>query len=198
LFIIRHGATAGNEAGVVVGHQDLPLSARGRRQAQSLSRRLADWPLQLALTSPLERAGATARLALTGRDVPLERDRRLTELDLQGWEGKSRGALRGDPAWEAWLRTPHRVATPAGERLCLVQRRVGQALRDGLSRLELGQGLALFTHGGVARVLILELLGLPLSCYQKVRCDCGSVTSLAVDQGGNLLELRGLNITESL
>jgi broad specificity phosphatase PhoE len=196
VYVVRHGFTAWNEQDRLLGHDDMGLSERGRALAAGAGRLLGPCRLDLALTSPLTRAVETARVALGGRAVPLDEDRRLIELRLEGWEGKTRAELRALPSWQAWIATPETAATPEGETLADVLVRAVAALSDGAARVPPGGGLALFTHGGVARVLILHLLGLPLDAYHKVRCDCASVSAFEVTAEGRLGRVLALNLTD--
>jgi probable phosphoglycerate mutase len=198
VYIVRHGVTSWNEQGRIVGHEDLSLSDQGRDQARGAGRLLAPCRLHLALTSPLQRTRQTAEIALDRRGVEAEVEPRLIELALKGWEGKSRRELGDDPVWNLWLTVPHTIATPEGERLEDIRRRAGAALAEALERLPTGGGLAIFTHGGVARVLILHLLGMPMSAYQKLRCDCGSVSAIEVTPEGGLARVLALNLTDPL
>jgi broad specificity phosphatase PhoE len=92
LLLIRHGATAWNEAGRIQGRSDTPLSPAGRAA-------VAAWtvPPQAAgarwLCSPLVRARDTAAL-LHGRAVAEEP--RLIETDWGEWEGRSLAGLRAE------------------------------------------------------------------------------------------------------
>ena len=180
VYIVRHGATAWNEKGRIVGHTDLSLSDKGVVQAEGARKLLASSRLDLALTSPLSRTRETAAIVLADHGIVAEPEERLVELALVGWEGKDRKELRDDPAWRTWITAPHTISTPEGERLEDVRERAAAALTDALARLPDGGGVVLFTHGGVARVLTLHLLGMPLSGYQKLRCDCASVTAIEV------------------
>jgi probable phosphoglycerate mutase len=198
VYVVRHGVTPWNEQGRICGHEDLSLSDLGREQARGAGRLLAPCRLDLALTSPLARTRETAELALEGRGVEVRTEPRLIELALAGWEGKGRAELLADPTWHVWLRAPEAIATPEGERLEDVRQRAAAAIADGLREVPPGGGLAVFTHGGVARVLVLHLLGLPLSGYHRLRCDCASVSAIEVTARGGLARVLALNLTDPL
>lgn len=198
VYVVRHGFTAWNEEDRILGHRDMGLSERGRAQAEGAGRLLRSCRLDLALTSPLARARETAAIVLGERGVPLDADPRLIELRLGAWEGKTRTELREMPSWQVWVRTPDQTTTPEGERLVEVQARAAAALESGLARVPPGGGLAIFTHGGVVRVLMLHLLGLPLSSYHKLRCDCASVSAFEVNPEGRLHRALALNLTDPL
>jgi phosphoserine phosphatase len=198
LYILRHGLTAWNEEKRIVGHNDLELSPRGRRQAERARELLAPCEIERALTSPLTRTRQTGEIVLGEREIELRQEPRLIELALAGWEGRRRSELRDDERWQRWITTPHLTTTPEGEHLEDVERRAVAALREGLEALSDGGGLAIFTHGGVARVLILHLLGLPLSAYHMLRCDCASISAFELEPTGEMSRVLGINLPGSL
>ena len=87
---IRHAPTTWNEAGLIQGHTDTPLSEAGRAQ-------LATWapPAQLLaaewVCSPLQRCRDTAR-HLAGRSVAT--DDLLKEMFWGDWQGETLPGLR--------------------------------------------------------------------------------------------------------
>lgn len=195
LYLVRHGSTPCNEAGRLCGEEEVSLSDLGRRQVGEAAEHLAGCRVDLVLSSPYLRTLETARALAAPHGLEPETDGDLAELRLGSWSGQDRAELRSrDPSFVAWLETPHLVATPAGERLVDVERRGRAALARGLARVEPGGGLVCVTHGGVVRVLLLSLLGLPLASYQRVRADPGSVSALVVDGDGALEVLLGLNL----
>ncbi|MGH9278828.1 MAG: histidine phosphatase family protein, partial [Acidimicrobiales bacterium] len=90
LWLIRHGQTTANAAGLIQGRTDPALSDLGRRQAAALGARLPA-PARV-ISSPLSRARRTAELA--GRTV--EVDDRWIELDYGRFEGEAVRDVRAD------------------------------------------------------------------------------------------------------
>jgi len=89
LLVIRHAATDWNEAGLIQGQTDRPLSEAGRAWA-SRARVPTGWEGVRCLSSPLIRAMETARLlGLTPEPEP-----RLIEMAWGEWEGGRLGELR--------------------------------------------------------------------------------------------------------
>lgn len=60
IYLVRHGSTAGNEA-KAYQVASLPLSDKGREQAQSLAQRFERLPVDVVIASDMERAAETAR-----------------------------------------------------------------------------------------------------------------------------------------
>ena len=75
LFVVRHGQTAANAAGQLLGRADVALTDIGREQAKALA--AAVGPVDRVISSPLQRARQTAAAFAS----PVEIDDRWTELD---------------------------------------------------------------------------------------------------------------------
>ncbi len=85
---MRHGQTAENVQGVLLGHADPPLTDAGREQARRLA---AELPRPtLVVSSPLQRARVTAEAF----GEPVRIDERWIELDYGELDGRSPSACR--------------------------------------------------------------------------------------------------------
>lgn len=91
LLVIRHGHTDWNEAGLIQGRTDRPLSEAGREEVGGW-RLPSGWADARCLASPLARSMETARL-LGLEPVP---EPRLIEMSWGAWEGRSLAALRAE------------------------------------------------------------------------------------------------------
>ena len=91
LLLVRHAETEKNVLHIVSHDPAKPyhLTNRGREQAASVARSLADVPITRAVASRYPRAQETASIILKGRDTPLEIDARLDEVDNGELEGKT-------------------------------------------------------------------------------------------------------------
>jgi broad specificity phosphatase PhoE len=134
IVFARHGQTAPNRDGLVLGRADPELTDEGRRQAEFLAAELAAEPVAAILTSPLVRARQTADAIGKACDVPIVVDDRLVEIDWGAWEGRPAGGLaKADvDGWKAEDGT-----APEGESLDSLSRRVEsfcleQLDKDGL------------------------------------------------------------------
>ena len=114
---------------------DVPLTEQGRRQARLLGDQLAHLELELCVHSRFPRARETVELAMAGRDVPLEVEPLLDDVnigELEGWEigryrevKRSLGRDRPFPGGES-LDDAARRSAFAFQRL--VERGVGRVL----------------------------------------------------------------------
>lgn len=124
LFVVRHGQTAANAAGLLLGRADPPLTAIGQRQAEALAIALPR-PDRL-LSSPLHRARDTA--AAFG--VEVEIDDRWIELDYGELDGAPVASVTAD-LWQRW-RADLGFVPSGGESL----RDLGARVREACAELE--------------------------------------------------------------
>ena len=151
VVLVRHGETEWSLQGKHTGHSEIPLTAAGRRQGEHVGRRLAKRRFELVLTSPLDRAAETCRLAGLGGDAQVRRD--LVEWDYGRFEGLTTAEIRTeDPGWDLW-----RDGCPEGETAADVARRADRVISE-LQPLE--GDAAVFAHGHLLRVLAARWLGM--------------------------------------
>jgi broad specificity phosphatase PhoE len=165
LWLIRHGETEWSLSGAHTGRTDLPLTDRGKQRAQAIGKYLNGRPFALVLTSPMQRARETCRLAGYGDEAVI--DDSLREWDYGDYEGRSSADIRKDrPGWNLWQdgvingETVEQVA----ERARVV---VNRALFEGKNK----QGdCALFAHGHILRILT--------ACWLRVAPNDGKLFAL--------------------
>ncbi|MGH8776457.1 MAG: histidine phosphatase family protein [Jiangellaceae bacterium] len=122
LFLVRHGQTAANAAGLLLGRSDPALNELGRRQARAIADALPA-PSQV-IASPLGRARETA--AAFGQAVEI--DERWVEMDYGDLDGQQPGSVT-DEFWARWRADPS-FAPPGGESLAAVGDRVRDACME--------------------------------------------------------------------
>ena len=121
-LLVRHGETAANAEGRLLGRADPGLTELGRRQAASLAAGLPSPDRVIA--SPLARARQTA--AAFGATV--EVDERWIELDYGDWDGLHPSDV-SEHDWAGW-RSDLSYAPGGGESLHALGRRVREACAD--------------------------------------------------------------------
>ena len=171
IVLVRHGETEWSRDGRHTGRTDLPLTENGRRQAELLRGALAEWGFAQVLSSPLQRALETCRLAGL-------RDSAQTTDDLRAWdygeyEGITTAQIRESrPDWYLW-----RDGCPGGEQAVDVGRRVDRVIAS------LGEGdVALFAHGHVLRVLAARWIGLEPEAGALLALGTGTLSVLGYER----------------
>lgn len=149
-MLLRHGETEWSLNGRHTGTTDVPLTDEGRRQAKALGPELKPWKFALVLTSPLQRAAETCRLAGYGKQAKTRVE--LVEWDYGRYEGMTTKQITETrPDWSLW-----RDGCPGGEKAADVGRRVDRVIAE--IRGTDGDVL-IFAHGHVLRVLTACWLG---------------------------------------
>jgi broad specificity phosphatase PhoE len=152
IWLIRHGDTAWSLSGQHTGRTDLPLTAAGERHAAEIGSYLAGRPFALVLTSPLQRARETCRLAGYGDVAQADPD--LCEWDYGAYEGRTSAQIQESvPGWTIWT-----SPVPEGETIQQVAARANRAI---LRASQAEGDVALFAHGHLLRILTACWLGLP-------------------------------------
>ena len=151
IWLIRHGETTWSLSGAHTSRTDLDLTPEGRRRAEALRGVLQVHSFGVVLTSPLQRAMETCRLAGLGDAAQIEP--KLVEWDYGDYEGRTTADIRKErPDWNLW-----RDGAPSGEMPADVYARAAAVI----SRIEKVDGdVAVFSHGHFLRVLTSCWLGL--------------------------------------
>jgi broad specificity phosphatase PhoE len=185
LILVRHGESTANASGLLVGHLDAPLTARGLAQARTLGPALDD--VVRVVSSPLERARATAEALGTG--LPVEVDERWVEVDYGELDGRPLGSVPGD-VWSRW-RSDAEFRPAGGESLAEVGTRVRSACEelfaiDGESARGPG-AVVVVSHVSPIKLATCWAVGLPDAGAWRLYLATASLTRIAWGGGGPVL-----------
>jgi probable phosphoglycerate mutase len=174
VFVVRHGETEWSLSGQHTGTTDIPLTEHGRQVARLLQPILAKESFALVLTSPLQRARETSRLAGFGDVAKVEPD--LVEWNYGHYEGLTTSQiLAAAPDWQLF-----RDGCPDGEKPGEIGARADRVIAE--MRAVEGNVL-LFAHGHVLRVLASRWLGLPPSAGRHFLLDTATMNILGYYRG---------------
>jgi broad specificity phosphatase PhoE len=179
LHLIRHGETAWNAERRFQGQSDIPLSERGREQAEELADMLAGRRIGAVYSSDLSRALETARPLAERLGLEVVVDPRLRERHF-GWaEGRTDDEVdsRYPSAW--WANPDSRM--PGGESRRDVWTRVAEFLDELLGDPPADE-IALVTHGGAIRVAAGYLAQEDLETLERRSYANISVTTVQVER----------------
>jgi len=178
IVLVRHGATEWSASGKHTGRTDVPLTEEGRRAAEELRVPLRSWTFARVLTSPLQRAQETCRLAGYG-DVAESRDE-LQEWDYGVYEGLTTEDIRGRaPDWVLW-----RDGAPGGESPADVGARADRLLAEVRA---VDGDVLLFAHGHVLRVLTARWLELHPGDGRLFALDTATLSVLGYERGSAVI-----------
>jgi broad specificity phosphatase PhoE len=179
IILVRHGTTAYNEADILQGRIDNPLSPRGIEECRLLAEALEREELDIIFHSSLKRARQTAEIVNKSRKVGCKSVESFVEIDLGEWEGiPYPTVVDQNPAFfEQWLSDPS-VAIPGGESFLHVFERVGPGVREVLDS---GYDHVLIVgHATVNRGILANLLKMEPAVARLFRMRNASYSKLMI------------------
>src|SRR5580704_13385073 len=173
LWLIRHGETEWSKSGAHTGRTDLPLTETGRENASAMGSLLAGRRFALVLTSPMQRARETCRLAGYGDAAQV--DPNLCEWDYGDYEGRTTLDIRKEiPDWSLWV-----AGVPNGEAIGQV---AGRAQAVIARALQADGDVALFAHGHILRILAACWVGLQPQAGRLLALGTASLSTLGYER----------------
>jgi broad specificity phosphatase PhoE len=181
MFLVRHGRTSLNAAGVLRGRIDAPLDEVGRHEARLLASVFDGASLSVVVSSPLTRAVETAAAIAEATRLPVDVDDDLADRDYGRWAGTSQadaesefGSLEGVPGIEP---------------LCSFAPRVTGAVARAADRAASGAAVVV-AHDAVNRQVLASLVpslgpapGIPqrTGCWNELQRDGDRWSAPVVD-----------------
>ncbi|MCD9622405.1 histidine phosphatase family protein [Rhabdothermincola salaria] len=180
IVVVRHGRTAHNASGRLLGRLDPPLDATGERQAAALAEAVG--PVDRVVSSPLLRTRQTAEAF----GLPVEVDERWIELDYGSLDGTPLAEVPSE-LWQRWRRDAE-FAPPGGESLAALGVRVRAALDDLAEASGPGTGTTVVvTHVSPVKAAVTWALGTDDLTTWKLWVAPASITRLQVTDRGAVL-----------
>jgi broad specificity phosphatase PhoE len=173
VYLIRHGRTALNAAGVLRGRIDEPLDSTGRTEALRLASLFESVRLTRVVASPLKRSFETARLLAQPHGLTVMADPAFIDRDYGPWAGLPQQALID--RYGSVDTAPSGEVEPRAE----FERRITTALKR-VAREAHGKIVAIVAHDAVNRALIHAAgrrqrtdmdLPQPTGCWNRFVCD---------------------------
>ncbi|MGH7948945.1 MAG: histidine phosphatase family protein [Candidatus Binataceae bacterium] len=191
-LLMRHGETAWNREGRVMGESAVELDEPGRAQVESAVPLARAIKPDLIVTSPLIRARQSAEIIASGiGGVAVIEDAGLAEVRYGHWQGMVYDELIDDQAYIEYQRAPLETRTPGGESIIEVQQRGVEAVSRVMKEHEGGRVLFV-SHGDIIRTVLAHYLGMQLSHYRRIRVD--NATFSAINIIGDFAEVKFLNL----
>ena len=184
IYLVRHGESAYNVQDRMQGWVDVPLTDRGRQQAEALRTVL---PAARVVTSDLSRAIETGA-ALRRLGEP-RTDARLREVDVGLWQGMDKQETRRLPLWADYRERPATFRFPEGESLEQAADRMAAAFWDHAAG---GGPLVLVSHSLSLRCLLCRLQGWSLDRVHDIVLPNASITRVVTDGRGSAVSIQPL------
>ncbi|MBU6409217.1 MAG: phosphoglycerate mutase family protein [Verrucomicrobia bacterium] len=190
LLLIRHAEVEERYQNVFGGQIDMELSPEGHEQALKLAAALRRNSVSAIYSSPMKRVQQT--LAPFVRESGLRQEilPALREVHFGDWTGlnwEEVGERFGIHPYD-WLDEIQMGRVPNGETGMEFRARVEPSL-DRIIGAHPAQTVAVFSHGGVIRMILSTLLGLPLPKTNQFEIEYASITRIALHRHMNEIEL---------
>jgi probable phosphomutase (TIGR03848 family) len=175
--LVRHGLTEMTGPVLAGWTPEVHLNERGRAQAAELAARLAPVPLDLIVSSPLDRCQETAQAILAGRDgLQVRTDDRFGEVRYGDWTGRRLEELAKEDLWKVVQAHPSAVRFPGGEAMADAQHRAVTAVREWNETLKPEATFLVCSHGDIIKSIVADALGLHLDQFQRIQADPAALT----------------------
>ncbi len=191
-LLMRHGETAWNRVGRVMGRSPVELDELGRAQVEKAVPFARLIKPDLIVSSPLPRAFQSAEIIANGiGGVQVRIENEIEEVLYGHWEGKVFHELINDEEYLRYREQPLSTPTPGGETIRQVQDRGVRAVRRALEA-NLGKRILFVSHGDIIRTVLAHFLGVELAQFRRIRVD--NATFSAVQIAGDFAEVKFLNL----
>jgi broad specificity phosphatase PhoE len=192
LWLVRHGESTWNIAGLAQGHNDeAALTERGLRQAAEAAAQFGYRPVRAIYASDLRRARQTAAAFAAVIGLPVHTDVRLRERSLGVLEGTAHQVIGSSATGLADGRVSDPdVRPPAGESVRDLYQRAAEFCDDLAAGLPGGSGdVLVIAHGGTVRVLDAYLNGVTVDQMAWRPVDNATIVRIpefgTLSRGGN-------------
>jgi broad specificity phosphatase PhoE len=209
--ILRHGEPEGGD--ILRGRIDPVLTRLGWQQMRRATA-LVDVDSKSTLTpnwthiisSPLQRCRQFAEEISQHTKTDLQVNDQWQEIDYGDWDGMLLSEWRKEAAdqFKEFRKDLSKLAPPNGEDYLSFKDRILTAWQE-ISELEGGSHVLLVTHGGVMRVILPTILGMPLNrsspliipfaCFSRVSLEVKETTLSASLQFHNAAEYESRALT---
>ncbi len=176
--LMRHGEPLGGM--LLRGSTDHALTETGWRQMRQAVEGRDGWAR--IVSSPLKRCQQFAQELSQSRALPLRVHEGFSEIHFGAWEGRSMEDVHDTEPERlaAFWADPMNNTPPQGEPLTDFRRRVLAAWSELLQDYR-GEHVLVTAHGGVNRVILAEVLGMPLQNLFRIDVPYACLTRIIVD-----------------
>ncbi len=189
VYLVRHPEVENHEKNVFNGTIDVSLSRRGFEQLEILYRYFKDKQLGYVYSSPMKRCRMLAEKFKGMCKVVL--DDRLRERGFGIFESMSWKDIEKAYPVQAkdFLNDPFNYRPKGGESFKDVEKRVSSFLKEFKDGMD--KNVLIVAHGGVNRVIIMNLLGIKRENVLRVSQDYACINHFLTD--GNFVLVKLLN-----
>jgi len=178
LILVRHGETEENSNMIIQGHIPGKLTKRGLEQISKLALRLKDEPIDIIISSDLERAKRTAQEISKFHKAQMVFSKDVREKNYGIYEGmhvlKYKRIMKPGPEWQP----------EGGESYQQVRKRAIHFFHTIFPKYK-GKNVVVVSHGGFNRQLLGFLLGKDVMASKEIIQNNTAVNIIEIKDDGN-------------
>lgn len=187
IYLVRHGETDYNRAAKLQGWSDIELNEYGIELAVKTAEGLKDIDFGEVFSSPFKRSYVTAEKIVGNRNLVIQTDDRLKEINLGPNEGDSYNEARQDESHPLhnFFRKPEDYSPVEGaESIDDVQKRALDFLKERIFPLEeKRKNVLIVAHGALNRCILNSILQISNKNFWKINLPNCAVSILSLENG---------------
>lgn len=186
VYFVRHGESVSNLITQFAGSLDMPLTDRGRQQAEATADFLKNVPFSAVYASDLSRAYDTGWAIAQKHNLPVRSTVGLREIFAGDWEGKTYRQLEEEYAdsYRVWRTQIGLAACPNGETVMQFQARI-RACVEEIVGIHPNETICIATHATPIRVMEGVWTDTPIDRIHTIPwVSNASVTIVEYDENG--------------
>jgi alpha-ribazole phosphatase len=177
ISLLRHGEPEGGA--IFRGITDDLLTEAGWQQMNVAIESIEN--IDLILSSPLRRCVDFAEKMASQRSLPIQKINALKEINFGQWEGQSveKIATEANNRLTNFWQNPVENTPPEGEPVLDFQQRVISFWNE-LIASQRGKNCLLVSHGGVQKMILAEVLKMPVQAMHNIEVPYGCCSTFNV------------------
>lgn len=194
IFFVRLGETENNVSGKWSGRKsDSPLTLKGHEQSRAIAAKLLSKNIVAVYSSPSSRVIDSAKYLTESIKKDIIPTYEFQEIDLGDFDGKEGKDAAQTEIGNKFTVNPSSICIPGATETLEESKENALAKISSILAENLEGSIAVYTHGGTMRLIILGLLGIgpDLSCFWRFRIGNSAVAHIAQQQNGSF-ELQDL------
>lgn len=195
IYMIRHAKSIANDSGMFGGITDYELSQEGLVQAKDLANRLKNYEINKIYCSPLKRAIETITPTANMKNMDINIDNDLREINVGTWENILRDDLRKMyPEENKYIDETEYYTGMAGqeETIDVANRMYGTILK--IAKDNLNKNIIITSHIVAIRAFLCKIMNIPFEQTKEKIGNLGntSITKVIYDDETNKFEVEYL------
>ena len=190
IYQVRRGQTEWNKQKRYQGSKDIGLDNTGLDQAEKLPEKLKNIQWSKVYSSDLQRARKTAETVASkcNFEISILEVPELREMHFGDWEGQTFTSIEEQfpEKVNAFFADPTPQIIPAGENAESFRERVLKGFEEILTNSSAGDVVLAVTHGGTIRVIVCEVMGLPLKDMWEIEQGNTAINILGIGKDGKM------------